>query len=128
MAGIIYEANRIKVYEKLMELCEYAGESESWGDRLWEGMLTDGQLYDEFVYYLKKGYFQDKMKLEGYSMTDLYFLQMEKYNRLHDTGKNTADCKKTDMVLRAFEAMLHLKEDPQTWSRRFGEGRGMDRM
>ena len=128
MAGIIYDANLIKVYEKLCEMCEIAGESPEWGDKLWEAMLTERRLYEEFAYFLQHHTFLDRMKCCGYSMIDLYFLQLEKYNRLHDTGKNTAECKKADMVLRSFEAMMHLLEDPQLWSKRFGEGRGMDRL
>jgi len=126
MQGIIYDANKIKVYENLCALCEMAGEPQEWCDSLWEALLTDRQLYEEFVYFLQHKTYLDKMKCCGYSMIDLYFLQMEKYNRLHDTGKNTAECKKVDMVLRSFEAMARLKKDPETWSRRFGEGRGMD--
>ena len=87
MAGIIYDANLIKVYEKLSEMCEFAGESPEWGDKLWEAMLTERQLYEEFVYFLQHHTFLDRMKCCGYSMIDLYFLQLEKYNRLHDTGK-----------------------------------------
>ena len=128
MAGIIYDANRIKVYENLRALCEFAGESQEWCDRLWEALLTDQQLYEEFIYYLQHRTFLDKMKCCGYSLIDLYFLQMEKYNRLHDTGKNTAECQKTDMILRSFEAMMHLREEPEIWAKRFGEGRGMDRL
>ena len=128
MAGIIYDANRIKVYEALCAMCEFAGESQQWCDRLWEALLTDRQFYEELVYYLQHETFLDKMKCSGYSMIALYFLQMEKYNRLHDTGKNTAECRKMDMVLRTVEAMMHLIEDPETWTKRFGEGRGMDRL
>ena len=128
MAGIIYDANKVKVYEMLRTMCDLAGEPEEWCDRLWMAFLEDAQLYEEFVYYLQHQTFLDKMKCCGFSMIDLYFLQMEKYNRLHDTGKNTAECKKTDMVLRSFEAMMHLKEEPEIWTRRFHEGRGMDRL
>ncbi|MBQ7839621.1 MAG: hypothetical protein IJ390_03930 [Lachnospiraceae bacterium] len=128
MTGIIFDSGKIKVYENLCALCRYAGESQQWCDLLWQELLLDAQLYEEFLFFLKNGTLNDKMNCCGYTMIDLFIWQMDKYNLLHDTGKNTAECKKVDMVLRAFETMAQMKKDPETFLKRFDEGRGMDQL
>lgn len=128
MAGIIYDSTKIKVYENLSALCSYAGESREWCDGLWQELMLDSRLYEEFLYYMKNGMLNDKMNCCGYTLIDLYVQQMDKYNLLHDTGKNTAECRKVDMVLRAFLTMARMKRDPDTYVKRFEEGRGLDQM
>ncbi len=44
---------KIKVYEALQALCQAAGESADWGNTLWSGLLGDGALMEEMVYYLE---------------------------------------------------------------------------
>ena len=127
MAQIIYGTEKVKVYEGLQKLCEYAGEPEAWCNELWMMMLTDYELYREFLYYLEHHGFADRMRAAGYSLTDCYVGQMERYNLISDTGKNTASCNKEDMVLQAFWTMAQIKKDPDYYIRRFGEGKGMDR-
>lgn len=128
MAGIIYDSTKIKVYENLKTLCRFAGETQEWCDALWMELLGDEELYREFLYYMKHNALDDKMSCCGYTMTDLFIWQMEQYNLLHDTGKNTERCQKVDMVLRAFATMAQMKKNPEEYVRRFEEGRGNDRI
>ena len=127
MAGVVYDSSRIKVYENLSALCNLAGESQEWCDRLWQELLTDGELYAALLYFMKHHMFSDRMNCRGYRLTDLFIWQMDRYNLLHDTGKNTAECRKMDMILRAFYSMAEMKKDPETFLRRLGDGRGQDR-
>lgn len=128
MSGIIFDSTKIKVYESLKKLCRYAGESEEWCDSLWMEVMMDEELYGELLYYMKNNTIQDRMKCHGYSLIDLFIWQMEQYNLLHDTGKNTDRCRKVDMVLRAFDSMAQLKKNPEEYVRRLKEGRGNDRL
>lgn len=127
MSQIIYSTEKIKAYEGLKKLCEYAGESEAWCNELWMSLLTDVELYREFLYYLEHHSFADHMKVSGYSLTDCYVWQLERYNLAKDTGKNTASCNKEEMVLQAFHTMAGMKNDPSYFKRKFSEGSGMDR-
>lgn len=128
MAGIVYDARRIKVFENLMALCEYAGESAAWGNALWEEMSKDEEIYAAFVFYLEKHNLTEKVKCEGYSLIDLFIWQMDIDNLRHDTGKNTAACNKEKMVLHTFRTMLDMKKNPEEFIKRMQEGRGMDKM
>ncbi len=126
MAGIVYDARRIKAYEGMLAIGEYAGEDKEWCDALWEKIILDAELFEELVFYLEHHFLLDKMKCEGYGLTDLYIWQMNRYNIIGDTGKNTAACNKERMVLHAFYDMAVMKKDPAVYVKRMTLGRGMD--
>ncbi|MDE6389371.1 MAG: hypothetical protein K2L82_16445 [Lachnospiraceae bacterium] len=128
MSGIIYGTEKIRAYDGLVRLCEYAGCTEAWCDELWNEMLSDRELYDEFVYYLEHHIPSDAMKVYGYSLTDLYVWQMEKYNLRRDSGKNTEQCNKEAMVLQAFRALADIKKNPDVFLKRLNDGAGMDKL
>lgn len=128
MSGIIIRTDRIKVYENLKFLCEFAGLSKEWCNALWEDVVTDAGLYKELLYYMEKKTFLDEIKQEGYSLSDLYVWQMNRFNLFHDEGKNSFQCNKERMVLKAFRTMIDMRKDPQGYVRRFEDGPGMDRL
>ncbi|MCI6629301.1 MAG: hypothetical protein MSH20_00635 [Lachnospiraceae bacterium] len=127
MAGIVYDARRVKIYEVMRTLCESVGLGGSWADDLWMEALADGALMEELVYFLEHGCLLDQMRIEGYSVVDLYVWQMDRYNLIADSGKNTASCSKDAMVLKALAAMADMKKRPAYYKKRLEEGPGMDR-
>lgn len=128
MNGIVYDARRIRAYEALLALGEYAGKDGKWLDGLWEGLVSDKAQMKEFMYYLDHHTFCDEDICNGYGLSDLYVWQMDRYNLVRDIGKNTECCNKEAMVLNAFRTMLNLKKDPATWVRRISAGEGMDQL
>lgn len=128
MSGIVYDARRIKAWEGMLALGEYAGKDEAWTLRLWEELVMDNELMKEFMYYLDHHTLLDRVKCRGYALTDLYVWQMDRYNLIRDIGKNTICCNKEAMVLNAFYTMLEMKKDPDTYVRRLTEGTGMDQL
>ncbi len=124
--GILYDARKIKALEFLQEICEYAGMSREWTDELWSMMLTDLPLYDEFVYYAEHHTFKDELKVSGYSLSDIYVWQMDKYNLIREIGKNPTTCNKETMVMNAFMVMGRMIHDPETYIKRIESGRGND--
>lgn len=128
MNGIIYDARKIKAYECLMTLGEYAGKDVHWLGVLWECLLTDNGQMKEWMYYLDHHTFCDEDRCRGYGLTDLYVWQMDRYNLVRDVGKNTECCNKEAMVLNAFWAMQQMKKDPDTYLRRLTSGEGMDQL
>lgn len=126
MAGILYDARLVKIYEGLLTLGESSGESKQWCDSLWEELVFDGELLDELVFYLEHHYLRDVVKCEGYGLTDLYIWQMNKYNIIGDSGKNTDACNKDRMVLKAFKDMIEMKKNPDVYVKKMTLGKGMD--
>ena len=126
MGDIIYDSRRIRTYECLMALGEYAGKDARWLGGLWEGLLADAGQMKELMYYLDHHTFCDEDRCRGYGLTDLYVWQMDRYNLIRDIGKNTECCNKEAMVLNAFWTMQQMKKDPDTYLRRLSSGEGMD--
>ena len=126
MAGILYDARLIKAYDGLLALGEISGEPKQWCDALWEELVFDGELLNEFVFYLEHHCLKDDVKCEGYGLTDLYIWQMNKYNIIGDSGKNTDTCNKDRMVLKAYRDMIDMKKDPAVYVKRMTLGKGMD--
>ena len=126
--GILYDARKLKALEFLNDLCEYAGKGSDFTQELWTEFLNDDELYREFVYYADNHTFLDDMKISGYSMSDMYVWQMDRYNIVRELGKNPAACNKETLVLNAFREMANMKRDPATYVKRIESGKGNDRL
>jgi hypothetical protein len=126
--GILYDARKLKALDFLGQLCEYAGKDEAFTDLLWKELIDDEDLYNEFVYYADNHTFRDELKIRGYSMSDLYVWQMDRYNIVRELGKNPAACNKESLVLNAFLEFANMKRDPDEYVKRIESGKGNDRL
>ena len=126
--SIIIATSKIKVCEFFYDLCDRCGYERDWTDRLWGDLITDPDVYKEFEYYAANHTLRDGIDVCGYSLTDLYVFQMDKYNLIREIGKNPVECNKERMVLNAFRMLIDMKADPETYVRRLEEGRGEDKL
>ena len=127
MASIIYDARRIKAYERLQELGAYAQKEQEFIDSVWDGLITDEELMNEFMYYLDHHAILDQVKCAGYGLTDLYVWHIGLYNLHREIGKNPMECNKEGIVLEAFLSMINMKKNPEEYVRRLSIDEGMDR-
>ena len=129
MSGnIIIATSKIKAFETFCTLCRQNGYEDAWIDALWGDIITDEDMYAELVYFLSNHTLKDSVKIAGYSLSDLYVFQMNKYNLIREIGKNPRECNKERMVLNAFRMMIDMKTDPETYVKRLEEGKGEDRL
>lgn len=128
MSGIILDLRRVKAYEHLKTLAEYTSKSEEYRDSLWLELLSDDELMQDFMYYLDHHCFCNRTKCHGYSLTDLYFYKIRRFNVRSDAGKNYADCNKESLVLDAFTMMADMKKAPEKYLNKLSDamGQGMD--
>lgn len=127
MSVILYNAGKIKSFENLRALARMTGESEEYAARLWQSMLEDEALLEEFNYFVVHRTLRGSLKCGELSLLDIYFNQMSKYNLYHDMGKNPGACSKERMVLHAFQQMVDMRRDPHFMERyRESEQSGMD--
>lgn len=128
MSHIILDARRLKAYEDLKYLGEFTGKDAEFINKLWDNMLLDQELFEEFLYYIDNQTLLDKYKFKGYSLTDLYVYVLERYNLMIDIGKNDSRCVKEVMVLDTFNAMIELKKNPDAFIKRMNNGDAYDRL
>ena len=127
-SNIIISTSKLKACDFFYELCDFCGYDRDWTDALWGGIVTDDDVFDEFVYYAENHTFRDSLSVCGYSLSDLYVFQMNKYNLIREIGKNPRECNKERMVLNAFRMMIDMNADPETYVKRLEEGKGEDRL
>ena len=129
MSLILYNAGKIKSFENLKALAVLVGETEEYAVDLWQSMLEDEELLNEFNYFVVNRTLLGNVKCGELSLLDVYFNQMTKYNLFLDMGKNTAECSKERMVLHAFKQMVEMRKDPLYMEHyRESEQNGMDVM
>ena len=126
--SIIISTEKIKLYERLSQICEQIGYTDEWKDDFWLKLLENPDVYEEFLYYAQNGSFLCRNKVGDQSVVDITVWEMRKYNVRRDRGKNGPDCDKTAMVMEAFSSMMKLKEDPDAMMRRLESNGGMDRL
>lgn len=127
MSMILYNAGKIKSFENLKALAALANETEEFVTLLWQDLLLDEELLDEFNYFVVNQTLKGTVKYKDLTLLDLYFGQMNKYNVLHDMGKNPYACNKQRVVLHAFRQMVDLRRDPRGMERyEENEQRGID--
>jgi len=127
MPGIVYDTSMVKICEAFYQICDYAELDRKWSDALWFDIISSGAVLEELVYYIEHHTFLDKLKVLGYSMCDLYVWQMNRYNLIQDTGKNSRSCNKERMVMKAFRTMIDMVKAPEEYRKRLERGEGMDR-
>ena len=128
MQGILYDATKVKVCQAFYDICSYAELPPRWTDELWMDILSRKQIYRELIYYIEHHTFLDELKVCGYSLCDLYVWQMNRYNLIKDTGKNSRTCNKEKMAMQAFRTMVDLMENPEVYRKRLEEGQGTDKL
>lgn len=128
MSNIIIQTSKLKVCEYLYNICDYCGYDKDFADELWTDIICNEDLYEELVYYLENHTLMDKICIEGYSLTDLYVFQMNKYNLIREIGKNPVECSKERMVMNSFRMMANMIKDPQRYVKMIEEGKGEDRL
>ncbi len=128
MQGILYDATKVKVCQAFYDICDYAELSRDWADKLWLDILARREIYEELVYYIEHHTFLDKVKVQGYSLCDLYVWQMNRYNLIKDTGKNPKTCNKEKMAMQAFRSMMDLMAHPEEYKKRLEYGQGTDKL
>ena len=125
--NIILDGRLIKAYDRLKALAEYAGKTKDYAGELWNELLLDDRMMDEFMYYLDNHTFLDKLKCSGYGLTDLYCFNMRNVEMKQDVGKNYADTNKEGLALDTFLMMADMLRNPEVYIKRLEAGPGMDR-
>ena len=124
--SIIFDRRKLAAYDIVTDFCKKMHWDDQFLAELWEGLIYNPLLFDEFVYYNQKNELTGNFTCEGYSMLDLYFYHLRQYNVSHDIGKNPENCSKDELVFRAFHTMRMLQVKPEVYKKMLSEVPGMD--
>lgn len=128
MSDIIINTTAIKSFAALNELSEMLDIGDTERDYLWDALGQNEDFMYEFVYYLEHGTIKDNIRVEGYSLTDLYVDRLQHFNLyVADIGKNSGECDKDRIVLETFIIMAGLIKEPESTLEKLTKEKGMDK-
>lgn len=106
---------RKEIEQWIRTLGESAKEEEVFLKALTEALLEEPEAAQEFAYYMETGDFLCKMKVDGYTVIDVMVWQMDHFKAEMDRGKYEMKDNSSKMILRAFDTLLKMKQQPDRY-------------
>jgi len=109
-------------------LAKQAGESEEYGERLWQGICASEGLLQELAYYHDYGELLSKYKVAGYTLADVLVWQVDHFKLYMDRPEDMNRYRRQRLVLAAFDTMLQMEADPAPFTEKMHCETGQDRI
>lgn len=107
-------------------LAAQAGESEAYGERLWEGISQSEGLLQELAYYHDNGQFLCRYEVAGYTLADILVWQVDHFKLYMDRPEEMNRCRQPRLLLASFDTMLQMEKDPQVFAEKMRCETGQD--
>ena len=120
------EAALNELHRFVQELAQRAGESDAYGEQLWQGIRQSCGLLQELAYYHDYGNFLSKYKVAGYTLTDALVWQVDHFKLYMDRPQDMNRYRQERLLLAAFETMLQLEKNPGTLADKMQGETGQD--
>lgn len=118
--------DRKEIEQWVRTLGESAKEEEAFLDTLAWALAREPEVAEEFACYVKTGNFPCKAQVDGYTVVDIMIWQMDHFKAEMDRGKYEMKNNSGKMVLRAFDTLLKMKEQPERYKRLMQSETGTD--
>lgn len=109
-------------------LARQAGESEEYGERLWQGIGRSEGLLQELAYYHDYGMPLCRYQVAGYTLADVLVWQVDHFKLYMDRPEDMNRYRQQRLVLAAFDTMLQMEADPAPFIEKMRCETGQDRM
>ena len=103
-----------------------AGESEGYGEDLWERISKSGGLLQELAYYHDYGNFLCKYQVAGYTLADVLVWQVDHFKAYLDRPLEMHRYHKEKLLLSAFDIMLQMEQNPEKYVDKMTSETGTD--
>ena len=120
------EAAMNELHRFVAELSQKAGESEEYGEQLWQRIRQSGGLLQELAYYHDYGSFLSQYKVEGYTLTDVLVWQVDHFKLYMDRPQDMNRYRQERLLLSAFDTMLRMEKEPGTFADKMRGETGQD--
>ncbi len=112
----------------LLKLAGQAGESQEYGEKLWQGIKASEGLLQEFSYYHDYGRFLCKYNVAGYTLADVLVWQVDHFKLYMDRPDEMNRYRQQRLLLAAFETMVGMEKDPAPYVEKMRGETGTDIM
>ncbi len=110
----------------LLKLAGQAGESQEYGEKLWQGIKASEGLLQEFSYYHDYGRFLCKYNVAGYTLADVLVWQVDHFKLYMDRPDEMNRYRQQRLLLAAFETMVGMEKDPAPYVEKMRGETGTD--
>lgn len=110
----------------VMELTVRAGESEEWGENLWERIRNSNGVLKELAYYHDYGQFWCQYKVAGYTLTDILVWQVDHFKAYLDRPLAMNRYRQERLLLDSLDIMLQMEKNPQPFIDKMSGETGTD--
>jgi hypothetical protein len=110
----------------LLNLAEQAGESQEYGEKLWQGIKASEGLLQEFSYYHDYGRFLCKYNVAGYTLADVLVWQVDHFKLYMDRPNEMNRYRQQRLLLAAFETLVGMEKDPAPYVEKMRGETGTD--
>lgn len=104
-----------RAYRWAQALCYYAGEDGDFLNQFWSRLRQSEGVFKEYLYYLEHQNFLCEYKVAGYSVVDIMVWQMDHFKAEMDRGKDDMKNNGDKMLLMAFDTMLKMELEPESY-------------
>lgn len=110
----------------VLKLAAGAGETERYGEELWQGIRQSPGLLQELAWYHDKGSFLCRYAVEGYTLADVLVWQVDHFKAFLDRPDEMNRYDQDRLLWSAFQTMLAMQEHPEGYQRKMREETGTD--
>ena len=107
-------------------LTEKAGETEEYGEDLWERIRNSQGVLQELAYYHDYGKFLCRHKVAGYTLADILVWQVDHFKAYMDRPLDMNRYRRERLLLTAFDVMLQMEKDPAPFREKMTNETGTD--
>lgn len=115
-----------KLQDFVKELCRCGGENEAFEKQFLAALLADGEICQEFVYYMEHQDFACRAKVQGYTVVDVMVWQMDHFKARLDRDNTGTRENPARMVLLAFDTLLRMRREPEKYVGKMIQETGTD--
>ena len=114
------------LHEYVLALAGQAGESEEYGEELWQGIRQSEGLLPELAYYHDYGKFLCRYAVAGYTLADVLVWQVDHFKLYMDRPDEMNRYHAPKLLLAAFSTMLQMEKDPLPFVKKMEGESGQD--
>lgn len=112
--------------EIVRNLSMQAGFGLDYADDLSDRLRRSESILDEFIYYIKTGDFKCSYRVLELTIVDIMVWQIDHFKSHLDRDDNIIKNNPAVMVLKAFDTMLKMEQNPQKYMHEFVTETGTD--
>jgi hypothetical protein len=116
------------LHEYVLGMAKQAGESEAYGEGLWQGIRQSGGLLQELAYYHDYGRFLCRYQVEGYTLADVLVWQVDHFKLYMDRPGEMNRYRQQRLLLAAFDTLLEMEKEPGPFLEKMRCETGQDRL